>query len=472
LFGDMGFFARFTKKPFPDTRPAASSPEAEEEAEENATEDVSAAPSAGGGVMAMLADARAKLDKKDLPGALALYEEALGWAGDRADVLVTISGDLGSTGNIVEIVELIAPRYDAERHGPATGLNLLQAYLSLRQPEAAQHVLDILFALKRPELEEQLHGFSNALAELLTTQMNQAQGASSAAVAKVALVTISKPVWFYGLEDLAPQILPTKEGPLRRIAFAQLALPGAYKDPAAAMKAPEDELGRLSRALPLWLAETFYFSTLYLPAAAIGIMDSPTDGKSHMIFAGEWTLENLKQLVDTATEGFDYIVTGALRQTSGDFELLLRVWEVKKFRERKQFTARWTPATANAELAKLQANLRVYMEWAPAAAKLTYVPPTTPKPWLDMLGFSLDLFLLGKKLLPTALIPPLTPALEAFAPEVANSAMHSLAWLTLLRRAREHGLNPPIMELQLSFNPIVGKAAELLGSPSSHPFAG
>ena len=54
-----------------------------------------------------------------------------------------------STGNIPQIIELVAPRYDAKRHGPATGINLVQAYLAVRDADAAQHVLDILFALKR-----------------------------------------------------------------------------------------------------------------------------------------------------------------------------------------------------------------------------------------------------------------------------------------------------------------------------------
>ena len=40
-----------------------------------------------------------------------------------ADVLVTISGDLGTNGHVMQIIELVAPRYDADRHGPATGIN-------------------------------------------------------------------------------------------------------------------------------------------------------------------------------------------------------------------------------------------------------------------------------------------------------------------------------------------------------------
>ena len=59
-----------------------------------------------------------KLEAKDLPGAMAIYEEVLASAGARADVLVTISGDLGVHGHMAPLIELIAPRYDAEKHGP------------------------------------------------------------------------------------------------------------------------------------------------------------------------------------------------------------------------------------------------------------------------------------------------------------------------------------------------------------------
>jgi hypothetical protein len=456
----MGFFDRFSSKK-PDAQPAVK-PAA------FAAEPVvvlGTSPGGVSGVISRLAEARALLDAKDLPGALAIYEEVLAAAGDRADVLVTVSGDLGSTGHLAPIVDLVAPRYDAVRHGPATGLNLLQAYLALQQIEPARHVLDILFELQRPELEERLHGFSNAIADLIaqgvTPPAGTENGTAPAGPAKVDMVSISKPIWFYGLEPLADQLLPAKEGNLRRIAFAQLALPGAYRDFGAALQLPEDELGRLSRALPLWLAETFYFSTAYAPVAVVGLLQRP-EGKVPMLFNTEWTTENLRQIVESTEGGFDYVVTGSLRQNAGDYELTLRIWEIKKFRERKQLTVRWTPATADVELAKLHAQLRVFMEWTSVTAPLAYTPPAAPRVWLDVLGASLSLFLVGKNLLTKEQLPPLAPVLSRFAPEAVTSAVASLAWLTLLQRAREFGAAPAMSEVQLSMNPRVAKARELL----------
>ena len=452
LLKSMGFFDRFSaKKPEPSVAPAQAS-------------EPPLAPAPGAVlVKPRLAAAREKIAAKDLPGAMAIYEELLASSGDRADVLVAVSGDLGSHGHVAEIIELIAPRYDADRHGPATGLNLLQAYLAVRNADAAQHVLDILFTLNRPELEERLHGFSNAIAEILASPFaSEPGGGAPADAAKIGLITISKPIWFYGLEPLASQILPPKEGRLRRIAFAQLALPGRGDKVAAGTSQPEDELGRLSRSLPLWFAETFYFSPSYAPAAAVGILTPPGGTSQYVNFGVEWTTENLRQLVDTTEGGLDYIVSGALRATAGDYEVLLRVWEVKTFRERKSFSARWTPSNADAALTQLHSQVRMYMEWSPASAAFAYTPPSQPRAWLETLGASLGLFLVEKMILGRDQLAPVETDLQAVAQRAAGSEAASLAALTFRARAARLGY-PASCDAPLARSPLVIQAQKALG---------
>jgi len=432
----MGFFDRFAQK--------------------KTTPQVSNAETAAGAVRTKLVAARERLEAKDVAGAVAIYEEVLATDGDRPDVLVTISGDLGVTGNVKEIVELVAPRYDAERHGPATGINLLQAYLVLRNVEAAQHLLDILFALKRPDLEERLYGFSNAIAELMQSEnapVDAGAGGGGREVAKVNLVSISKPIWFYGLEPLAEQVLAPKEGRLRRVGFGQLATPGIAD--AQAAERPEEEMGRLSRAIPLWLAETFHFTPHYAPIAAVGLVE-----RHYVLFPAEWTAENLRQLVETTEGGLDYIFTGAIRQKAGDYELVLRVWEVKKFRERKTFTARWTPATADVELAKLHEQIRVFMEWMPAKGGLKYAPPVSPRAWLEMLGASLTLFLGEKNLLPAEQIPPMDDVVARTADAAVGNEAASLAFLTLRNRSEKLGVAARI-EAELAASELIARARGL-----------
>lgn len=461
----MGFFDRLVgKKTSNPASPAIPEPPPAPVSE--------ATPAPAGGVLPQLLGAREKLEARDLPGALAVYEQVLAVAGDRPDVLVTISGDLGSCGFVEPIIELIAPRYDAERHGPATGLNLLQAYLAVRNPDAAQHLLDILFALNRPELEERLWGFSNAIAELIEAQRTGAAAPPAQALAKdgasadaqrvastIHLVSISKPIWSYGVDGL-PGLLPSKEGRARRVAFAQLATLGV-PELRERMAKPEDELGRFARGFPLWLAETLYFCPHYAPLAAVGMVE-----KSHYaLFPGEWTTDNIRQLVDTSGAGLDYVFTGAIREQNGDTELVLRLWEIKKFRERKMFTARWSPATADAELAKLHEQLRLFMEWSPypAGTGAAYTPPPRPTVWIQTLGSSLSLFLADKSVLPKeqAVLPP--AVIDALAEQAVTSEAASLSWLTLGDRARRLGLVAALPAVQLHPGSLVQQARGALG---------
>ncbi|HRE80726.1 MAG TPA: hypothetical protein PLN52_06740 [Opitutaceae bacterium] len=500
----MGFLDRiFSKKtpppsapselpPAPPTRPPASSPPQPIPAAPPVAAAIPpsasspAAVTSAASIAANLLAAREKLEAKDLTAALALYESILADSGDRADVLVTISADLGSTGYVETIVELIAPRYDAERHGPATGLNLLQAYLATRNTTASRHLLDVLFALRRPELEERLHGFSNALGELIELE-NQGRLAppprpptssstgptvdgtpapTPTGPAMISLVSVSKPIWIYGLEPLAPSLLPAKTDRVRRVAFAQLSLVGLTSIHTL-MKQPEEELGRLSRALPLWFTETFCFSPLYSPIAAVGLVN---EARHYALFPTEWTTENLRQLVDTSGDGLDYIFTGALRQKDGDFELLLRVWEVKKFRERKQFSARWTPATADAELLRLHEQIRLFMEWKPfpAGQGISYTPPTSPRAWLDVLGASLTLFLGEKNLLAPEQLTSTTGALDIAAQQAPTSEAATLAWLTLRAKARALGTaTVSAGEAPVLRSPLTEQAIQLLGGNPS-----
>jgi hypothetical protein len=386
----MGIFDRFASgAPQPD--PASNQPPASK-------------PAAAGGVIPRMAEAKARLEARELAAAMVIYQEVLGSAGARPDVLVAISGELGSRGHVRELIELVAPHYDAAKHGPATGLNLLQAYLSVREVESAQHLLDILFALERPELEERLFGFSNAIGELMAgleesvpLAPDPADPAGPAGApeepGKVSLASISKPVWFYGLEENAPHLLPKKDGKLRRVAFAQCTLPG-LAGAAERSAQPEDDIGRFCRGLPLWFAETFTAAAGYDAGAAVGM----SSRRHYVLFPAEWTADNIRELSESSTNPLDYVITSGLRHRHDDFELVVRIWEVKKFRELKQFSARWTPASANTVLKEFHEQLRLYMEWTalPERNGLAYGAPIAPLAHIQALGASLSQFL-GEK---------------------------------------------------------------------------
>ena len=460
----MGIFDRLLGKSDPEPEPSASS------AEGDASLSAEKASMPAGKIMPRLIEAREKLEAKDLEGAKEIYEEVLDASGERPDVLVTISGDLGVNGYLREMEELIGPRYDADKHGPAVGINLLQAYLALRQVDAAQHILDILYALNRPELEDRLYGFSNALGDLMHSDLQpleenpttDAPDSGDGAQTHINMVNLTKPIWYYGLEEVAG-VLPEKGEKLRRVSFAQLALPG-IEDLINLSGQPEEEMGRLSRAIPLWLAETFYFSPHYESNAAVGVSTAQPGEPGHYgLFPSEWTTDNLQQLVNTTEGGLDYIFTGAIRQKDGDYEMILRVWEVKKFRERKQFTARWTPSTADEELAKLQEQIRLFMEWSADESALSYRVPTSPRAWLETLGASVTLFLAEKQLLPPDQMPDFTASATSTAKHAADNEAASLACLTMQARLKQLGITADAHAPELIDTPLVETARATLG---------
>lgn len=454
----MGFFDRFAsgQKPQPAApadkpEPASATPAAEK-------------PAVAGGVIPRLAEARVKLESRDVPAAVAIYQEVLASAGARPDVLVSLSGELGVRGHVRELIELVAPHYDAQRHGPATGLNLLQAYLAVRDIESAQHLLDILFSLNRPELEERLIGFSNALGELMAGHETAALSADQIAGSgeapaenKISLASISKPVWFYGLEETAPHLLPQKSGKLRRVAFAQCSLPG-LPDFAERSARPEDDTGRFCRGLALWFAETFAASAGYDTVAAVGL----SNRLHYFLFPVEWTADNIRELNDTCTGGLDYVVTTSLRNRNDDFELVLRIWEVKKFRELKQFSTRWTPATADAALAQFHTQIRQYMEWSalPEGQGPAYTPPAVPAAHLRALGATLTQFLGGKGVLAPDQVEAGTAAQLADARANPADVRAQLTLVAGLLRQKAHGVEPEAAALQHAREWLGGEAAQ------------
>jgi hypothetical protein len=148
------------------------------------------------------------------------------------------------------------------------------------------------------------------------------------------------------------------------------------------------------------------------------------------------------------------------------YQLNLRVWEVKGFRERQLFTTRWTPATADAELSAIRNEICRFMECLPLPeeeGKLSY-HPQPPRLWLDMLASSLGLFLAGKSLTPADRLAPVAPVLERLRPAAAAAPVAALAWLTTARRAKDLGL-ADVSIGKLAESPIVDEAAAILGIP-------
>src|SRR5688572_19507880 len=195
--------------------------------------------------------ARYGLERGDLAGAQAFYEEALGRANPMPpDLLMQMSGDLGNRGHTQLLVQLTQPRFDAVAHGLQVGNNLLRAYIELGMLPEARKLLEQLYAQQRPDWREHLMHWEQKLDEAL-----KRYGEVTAPL-EVVVMKLDQPIWTRGVLGF-DAVLPAKTAASPRVHFV-CGSGEAADSGGKVVSQPTNELGRLSRALPMFLAEEIH----------------------------------------------------------------------------------------------------------------------------------------------------------------------------------------------------------------------
>lgn len=264
--------------------------------------------------------ARAAIQSRELEKAILLYRESLSRAPIPAptDLLMQISGDLGNAGHLPELLELVEPGFDAAIHGLLVGNNLIKAYLDLGQTEAARRITDLLYALKRPDWRETLSFWDTeiAKAKLDPDQPDDAQAL------KIALLSIDGPVWLRP-DSPATELFPAKiqeDGPL-------LSFLGSSAEVASNSQRIQQQLadwpGRMSRAIPLFLAEQVEFSTT---ASVKTLVPWVTSGASGFVLSGgSWSDGAAANYARQSNTPSDYVITIHLKTQAEPWVTQLRL---------------------------------------------------------------------------------------------------------------------------------------------------
>lgn len=250
----------------------------------------------------------------DRDGALALYHESLSRAaGDvPAALLEQMSGDLGRHGLLDELVELTGPRYDPARHGVMAGSNLMRAFLDLGRPDDARAVLERLHALRRPDWGPAL-GFWEQ--EIARAGLAPVQPPPDGQI-PLAMLRVEGPVW--STDAPVPGLLPPPaDGP--RVCFL-----GSTAEQAGQGTQVEHQLtdaaGRMSRAVPLFLAEQAFFTTTARVETLVPwVMLGPG---AFALGGGPWTDE---EAAGYAGEGCEYVFVTHLRAVREPWMVELRL---------------------------------------------------------------------------------------------------------------------------------------------------
>jgi tetratricopeptide (TPR) repeat protein len=262
--------------------------------------------------------ARHHLESKDVDAARALYGEVL--AGGKFDggALMMISGDLGNNGQVPLMIELIAPVFDEHRHDPMAGMNLLRAYQQLGRVDEGEALLARLYALGLPPLKQHLDQFAQAFQEM--RKQNAGSVAIDPANLKIATLTLDRPIWQYGLRH-ADWLFAQKQSSCPQIGFFVLSMPA--NEAARAESQREDEAGRLTRAIPLYLAEAVHYWSEYAANTYIQVVE----GGGPVVPGGK---ADGNALFDMVPPAMKYFVTGEIRRfgegESAEWEISLSLW--------------------------------------------------------------------------------------------------------------------------------------------------
>ena len=263
--------------------------------------------------------ARAALKSGDLEPALSLYRESLSRAPKPVpgDLLMQVSGDLGNTGHLPEILQLVEPHFDPATHGLQVGNNLIKAHIDLGQSDEAWRILDQLYALQRPDWKENLSYWDTELAK---GRVGLSPPPSPQSM-KVAMLTIEGPVWLKPASPAA-ELFPAKEPDGPAICFL-----GSTAEIATNSKRVRQQLsdapGRLSRAVPLFLAEAMEFGSDAHVQTLVPWIVGETPG---FVLSGvPWTDENAATYARQGETKNDFAVITHLKPNSDPWTVALRL---------------------------------------------------------------------------------------------------------------------------------------------------
>lgn len=234
--------------------------------------------------------------------ATAIYRDVLARAGHESDALVMAAGDLVQAQQHDLVKELIAPRFQPGRHHPHVGLALLHHLVQMQDFAAGEALLHQMYLHYGAMLGDQLQPFTAEFDRQRLQKLPPPEPLP--ANAKIGLYRLDRPIWCAGLED--PLWLLPKKGPeCKQVFVMSLAVDGQPTLPPGR----EDELGRLTRSVPLFLAEHVWLSTPHrgtcaLPMAAPG---------GWVVMGRPWPEEQIAAQFGDAERQNTILVTGLLR---------------------------------------------------------------------------------------------------------------------------------------------------------------
>jgi tetratricopeptide (TPR) repeat protein len=401
--------------------------------------------------------ARHYLQKGDVDIARSIYEEVLAKGHYGNEALMTISGDLGNHGQVPLIVELIAPVLDLQKHDARAGLNLLQAYLQLRQLQSGEALLSKLYALNIPPFKQHLDHYAQEFQRL------KDEGYTPTVVDEKALeivmVPYDRPVWMYGLRDPS-WLFAAKDPAAKKVVFLTLSVKTNGETGAQAQR--ENAVGRLSRGLPMYLAESVHAWSDHQSVAMIPVVR----GGGPALFGAA---DNDEQTVRSFESAGDFIVLGTVAEHEGRWHVVCRVWSVQAANWIAREALSASPSELGREVLSLEQRILAALgsvRPTPVDAFYERPPEALVDPYLTGLGQSLILSLTANRLIAKETLWSERNLIEWWLRVALGwPASHAprIAYLAGIANAGEYG--SPLLEEFVARTRELMKDSEKTGSP-------
>jgi tetratricopeptide (TPR) repeat protein len=255
--------------------------------------------------------ARAALAAGDARTALGYYRESLSRAGRDVspEALMQISGDLGLHGMIAELVAVTGPYFVPEKHGLQAGCNLIKAHLELGQIQPARRILEQLHALGQPAWKDALGYWEDEIGRAGLAPVVDDPGARF----EITMLALDGPIWMPS---------PPADSGEPIVCF----LGSSAEKPGPAGQAEHqltDPAGRMSRALPLFLAERVQ---LACAARARTLVPWLVSGPGAFVLAGEsWSDPDAASNARASQPPADYVVVSHVRALAEPWSVELRL---------------------------------------------------------------------------------------------------------------------------------------------------
>lgn len=290
--------------------------------------------------------ARHHLQAGEFDAAAAIYRDVLQRAGDQLDALVMASGDLVQHQRHDLVRELVAPRFVPGRSHPHAGLALLHHYVQTKDHVAGAALLHQLHLHYGHLIGGDLQPFTAEFDRQRLAKLPPP--APLGPNPRLGLYRLDRPIWYAGLDDPA-WLLPQKPADARQVLFFALSIAGT----AEMLTGREDEVGRLSRSVPLLLAEQAWISSPMRGGAVLPLAENG----GWALMGQPWPEAQLAEQVPAGERKGTLIVTGTLHVDGDKRRIELNVYDCGQGARVGQASAEGTPATVGDMLLQLLASL-------------------------------------------------------------------------------------------------------------------